>query len=117
MKTLFDPCPTGWRVPQSGAEGLSPWPADVLAQAEIIQPYPGLSGGYYLPAFPAAAVYGICGSRSVDRGFFMGGSQRAWWWTTTIQGTQIRTLSIYVSQIVNQTNPPGDGDPVRCIRE
>ena len=46
-KTLFDPCPAGWRVPQSGTEERSLWRSFTLDNATRNDPYPGNEAGFY----------------------------------------------------------------------
>ena len=119
-KTLFDPCPAGWRVPRGGTDIETPWPDDLLTQVVQIPSYPGVDGGYELPAYPVHTVLNICGGRSCANGKFLGNSERGWWWSASLTDAgnhHARTLSIYLSKAVNQTNPRGDCFSVRCVRE
>ncbi len=54
FKTIFDPCPAGWRVPQSGPDERTPWQSLTLENSTW-NPHENFQGGRYLPAFPTGS--------------------------------------------------------------
>ncbi|MDE6499692.1 MAG: hypothetical protein K2K83_03175 [Rikenella sp.] len=49
VKTLFDPCPSGWQLPKSGTteSGQNPWASFSVATATVNTPYPGINAGFF----------------------------------------------------------------------
>lgn len=131
VKTLFDPCPAGWRVPRGGKEKASPWYNFVL------EPNTGFGGGipnaveketashpdsgYHFYCFGTSGMtcwYPHSGFREPDGIVKYSGRASLLWTTTRMDETRMHDLYSYMSGVrcwggdVN-----GYGNSVRCVRE
>lgn len=116
-KTLFDPCPAGWRVPQGES---SPWNAFYNEIREYVSGYwyednPGVWWNVSV-AFGGPAWYPASGLRSRDRGTFSDIAQRGLYLTTT-GSTTPPYFNIEKTKAYMNTAYRTYGFSVRCIRE
>ena len=120
MKTLFDPCPTGWRVPQSGEGTHDPWSAlkietgNWATEAETTgwwQNIPAVNRG---PAWIPQAGYRIWYLGNIGMVHTEGNN-----WSSHLSPDRYWILRITSGSIDNGggCNYPAIGFPVRCIRE
>lgn len=132
VKTIYDPCPAGWKVPAGGPEGLWAKAAGldentVYSTYEIpweAEPYYGCN---YTGIFGSAPViwYPATGFRSRANGNITNQMMYAQYWSSTASGR--RSYSLY--QYVNGTSSLGGMSQmastadrayalaVRCVRE
>lgn len=119
VKTLFDPCPSGWRVPKSGIGEHSIWSAfsadngtwnGTVGQPESGYHYYGVSA-QGSPWYPASGFY----SPSADL------IEVGRWihnWSSTSEAGWSYSFRISSSVFTpNATNVHDHGFSVRCIRE
>lgn len=122
IKTLFDPCPTGWRVPLSGDKesGRSPWDTFTIDNG----PWEGL-GLHYGRHWDSPQVVGgpswfpCSGYRRYNTG---GNLDRAeaggFFWYSTVMGSNGRDTGFYIHIVYSTaTDPRAYGFSVRCVRE
>ena len=111
IKTLYDPCPNGYRIPKSGTYGnASDWIKS--------NPYSGLISGYMwsnddISFFPAS------GYRNASNGkFYAVGTNGYAWMSTPYNSTNGYYLDFRSSTVYpNYTNHRSFGFPTRCIKE
>ncbi|MCC8062643.1 MAG: hypothetical protein LIO68_05300 [Rikenellaceae bacterium] len=118
-KTLFDPCPAGWRVPKSGEGGRSPWQSLTLDNSAW-NPGDGYKGGRYLPGYPAERPAWIpaAGLRYYLKGMFQSVNTVGTQWPATRIGDQV--FNFYFGSAYIDLKTPNyfpNGYPVRCVRE
>ena len=133
VKTLFDPCPAGWRVPRSGAQELSPWSFFCVEQAAAGTPNAtapdfeeGAAAGFHFfsdPAHSATCWYPATGSRFGSTSEIVEAGRYGYWRSSTISPTK----TAYFLTIVPTTVFPFDDAistasrasalTVRCVRE
>lgn len=119
LKTLFDPCPAGWRVPLSGAESLRPWNSLTIANG----PWYGTTDNTDPSAgrmFQSGTVwYGATGGRSQRSGFLSWVCEWCHVWSSTLTPEQYWIFRFNFGQIDEggQTHAPAIGLSVRCVRE
>ncbi|MDE5944591.1 MAG: hypothetical protein K2G93_03280 [Rikenella sp.] len=122
-KTLFDPCPAGWRVPRSGTGLLSPWQALSTANSTWHDPAGTLQGRTWsdpTAIFGGSSVWypgrGIRRVETANIGYIDVG----YYWTSTIISTTPFRFR-FESQTVTPENTTCagicEGTMVRCVRE
>ena len=121
MKTLFDPCPAGWRVPASGAGSLSPWNAFTADNGPWINDL-DKSGRYFDQSVvlgPSAAWIPCPGVRaSESSGIISWTKADAHFWTSTPSGTYaFRFYSANTAVDPSNSIRRSRGNSVRCVRE
>ncbi|MGL5684138.1 MAG: fimbrillin family protein [Marinifilaceae bacterium] len=127
-KSIFDPCPPGWRLPINGtwsnfSDGNGTYPSNVT-----LQPLGSLTPNIliYQPLAGAAAVYPFAGMRDgstgdVIRNYKLSGV--TYWlgamWSSSMQNDNFGSAFIYTTNgadpSLERSNP--NGMPVRCIQE
>ncbi len=123
VKTLFDPCPAGWRVPRSGdkASGRSPWNAFNAENG----PWEGTqsTGGrkWSVPnVYGGSAWYAAAGWRRPEIGTIINVGKDGAYWTATYTGEQAFLL-FFTNYMTDPSNIGSTyrarGYPVRCVRE
>ncbi|MDR0657325.1 MAG: hypothetical protein LBG18_00035, partial [Mediterranea sp.] len=117
-KTIYDPCPAGWRVPFSGEGTSSPW-YGFGSQAFISDD----AGGYVLPVdnnggqytqsyWPAAGLRSRLPNSLISLG--AGGN----YWSATCRDTDVYDLAFNSSDFAsNHFYDRANGMPVRCVKE
>lgn len=105
-KTVYDPCPAGWKVPAS----------DVLYSMTVDFPWSNYGrtsnisggGGWY----PAA------GSRDPSSGGFYGVGKWGYYWSSTASGNKSRDMYFTSDDIITTSLPQrASGYPVRCVAD
>ena len=120
VKTLFDPCPAGWRVPRGGEEKLSPWQA--YTNTNTTWEGAGVDAGRRLPTVIANANSWCPGDgwRSGANAKQANMTQVSYFWTATAWETSAVRPSFderYVAPFGVAGTGRGNGYPIRCVRE
>lgn len=118
VKNLFDPCPTGWRVPCSGEGDLCPWAG--LTYANGPWQNNGITAGRAWTApliFGGTAWYGASGDRKLNGEVECLGLYASYWSTSTIDQAVHSFVFNLSNDSFNVTRPRSYGFPVRCVRE
>jgi hypothetical protein len=115
IKTVYDPCPTGWRVPahrdDSPTIANSPWYG-----------YTGISyteGNTAANNFGDNAIYPACGYRSYVNGPAVWEGEEGFYWTASTKNTV--ALGLFFSNtpyiVLSTPDRRASGFSVRCVRE
>ena len=109
-KTVYDPCPIGWRVPQQGVWGLTNFP---MGQSNTVwSTNAGMTWTGYGGWYPAA------GYRTDSSGALTNVAGGGLYWTATPSGTSANYLSINSSNLAIQyPTYRGGGFSIRCVAE
>jgi hypothetical protein len=118
-KSLYDPCPSGWRVPLNNNDGDSPWMGFTTDNSSW-----AISGGGRdwtasgLFDFQQYTAYPAAGCRVSTSGASTAGSSGGFYWSAVVDGTSGRHLYFNSTAV----NPIGSstrsyGFPVRCVQE
>lgn len=119
-KTVYDPCPTGWRVPQSGNGSSSPW----YSWEGTMQGYTSLgfwsNGWNWTDADYALGWYAAAGYRKYSNGKLTNTGKNGCYWSATAYNNYVYAftfngLSVYPSMTSNQYRSYGCA--VRCVKE
>lgn len=122
MKTLFDPCPAGWRVPKGGEGNLSPWSTFTVANG----PWNGSgvhpAGGHTwnsTVSFTTAAWYPALGYREGGSGVTreVGGNGYYWLSSTVSNIYGFSFCFSYAWLYPSHADSRVYGFTVRCLRE
>jgi hypothetical protein len=111
-KTIYDPCPAGWRVPFSGADAYSPWKGFRMQEFD-----PSDAAGYTLGS-PVQSYWPAAGRRDYATGALTNLGADGFYWSATFTGTYA-----YGQGFLNGDIHPSDvrnratGLSVRCVRE
>ncbi len=105
-KTVYDPCPAGWRV--APIEAFSDWNKDTFAWTSYGRSVPGITGSWYPATGNRLAITGALG--------YVGSNGS--YWSSAVSGTYGRSLNIYSSNVA-PANPNGRalGFAVRCVQD
>ena len=118
-KTIYDPCPPGWRVPDGGSSGV--WSKAVGSSRSFTRTYDSTNKGMnFSGKFGSASTiwYPASGYQSfVDGSLYSVGSLGYWWSCTPNVST-----AYYLIYIDGNVGPSGsgsraDGLSVRCLQE
>ena len=106
-KTIYDPCPVGWRVPYWAGGSTSPWNGLSTTGGSWNSGYTWSSIGYY----PAA------GTRTNNAGTLYRVGIIGYYWSATVYST----ISYYLYEISGSVGPTGyasraGGFSVRCVK-
>jgi len=130
-KTIYDPCPPGWRVPTSGAGSASPWYAgftpssgSYYTSTELGASWELSGGGYDFKGNTTKGVayhlgfYPATGCRYYDSGLFKDMESAGACWSASVVGIYGGDLHYNVTSVL----PLGNfirayGFPVRCCQE
>ncbi len=116
-KTVYDPCPYGWRVPTSGTTNASPWYGSASPYKTGVWVATGwnwTNAAYHLGWYPAQ------GRRFYNVGTFSYVGGRGYYWTATVSNTN--AYYFYFSSNSTQVYP-SNADyrayafGVRCVKE
>jgi uncharacterized protein (TIGR02145 family) len=114
MKSVYDPCPSGWRVPAnlSANDAGSPWKGFTDKNGGTF------SGGY---SWNANAKYPAAGSRQDKDGMFDGsaGSEGSYWSASPEAGGNNALYLYFYNGFVDiaYTSGRAYGYSVRCVKE
>jgi len=110
-KTIYDPCPNGYRIPESGTYNGFPKPS--VWSADLI------NGMIWHKDTPAATFVPASGCRGAGSGkFYAVGSNGYGWMSTPYSPTGGYYLDFHSSAVYpNNYNSRASGIPVRCIRD
>lgn len=111
IKTIYDPCPEGWKIPDDSTTGLwenwndtnFPWDYDISNIGRL------LTNGILYPA---------SGSRASRNGSISGVGANGYYWSSVIDSKQDKILTFY--NIATSLSPISDraaGFSVRCVKE
>ena len=120
VKTLFDPCPAGWRVAQSGTGNLSPWRAFTMDNGPWRDFGIGATGGREWTFSGTKIWYPACGLRHGNNGKTNNYGRYQWLWSSTPSEAAHNSYRFRYDEASVQPatgGVRGDGSPVRCIRE
>jgi len=109
-KTIYDPCPVGWRVPVF-SDTISPWAGfdtGIKSSFNVGFAWSNPNAGYY----PAS------GYRSAASGNFYNVGTHGYYWSASVNTTYAQNLYIYSGSVEPKSNGNrADGFPIRCCRE
>jgi hypothetical protein len=110
VKSIYDPCPVGWRVPIGGNDGASPW-YGLQPQAFTVGEFGGVDWG-------AMGIYPAAGCRHSYNGLFLYGGMYGAFWNASVRGYG-GCYMIFEKGLIHfelSTHRPF-GFSVRCVRE
>jgi len=111
-KTIFDPCPAGWRVPVF-KESVSPW--SMFTESAFTQ-YGSKLGRVY----NNEAYYPVAGTRDRSGGSFSSVGARGYYWSGTPESSNAYNLSFQFARSQPDTDRElsrAFGFSVRCVKE
>lgn len=119
-KTVYDPCPYGWRVPVSGSGTSSVWYKTKVTTttsnylvSSFTNGWSFVNAAYNLGWYPAA------GKRLYSSGTLSTVGTRGYYWSSSVSGTNVYSFSIRSSAIApsNLCLYRSEGYNVRCVKE
>ena len=113
-KTVYDPCPYGWRVPTSGSSSSSPWYSywGDWDTGNWSYGWNWTDSSYLLGWYPAV------GYRLYSGGTFSYVGSRGYYWTSTVSGTRAYDLYFRSSSCsTSNMDYRAYGEGVRCVKE
>lgn len=121
-KSIYDPCPYGWRVPDGGENGV--WAKALGSSSEITDfPYDASNFGYEFSAkFGAAGLIWYPGGHSRSSSYLSGaGDTGNYWSATPLNEDGGRSYSLRLMKtgrvLLTHYNNNGIGISVRCVKE
>ena len=111
VKTAYDPCPKGWRVPtlaEWNTLGTGSSNTDGKTFASGILTIPGVDGNLLLPA---------AGNRSYNNGSLNYQGSYAFYWSSSVSGTSVNRVDFSSATLNTNTCFRMDGASVRCVQE
>jgi hypothetical protein len=118
IKSIYDPCPSSWRVPEhvgnKGSETNSPW-KDLTTKKYS----PGDTGGATFSASGKETLYPAAGNRSGSGGSFDFGGANGYYWSASVNGNYGYDLDFYSNGTIAVAGyySRAYGFSVRCVRE
>ena len=108
-KSVYDPCPNGWRIPQNGAWGTT----------NIIMGTNGTSwSNYGMNRSNGKEFYPASGYRDVMNGSLMSVGISGYYWSRTPSNNSSYSLFFINGPISpNSSSGRGNGSSVRCVKE
>ena len=113
-KTIYDPCPLGWRVPDGGTRGV--WETSGFGSAV----YGSSNEGVFIDiSTPSTTCYPASGSRSYSSGMLYGIGDRGNYWSATPANNYAFCLRFSSSGNVGPADysERANGFSVRCLKE
>ena len=119
-KTIYDPCPQGWRVPDGGDNGV--WSAALGSSSSYSGTYDSTNAGMNISGkFGSASTiwYPASGYRRSDDGALYNVGSSGDCWSVTPSSNDAYSLSFYYNGYVGLTyyNNRAGGFSVRCLQE
>ena len=112
-KTIYDPCPYGWRVPDGGDDG-------VWVRADIQNNYSANKEGLsFITSTPSTTWYPACGYMDSRVGELMWTGTFSYYWSSASDGKNAYSLHLASSDGANPLYSVchGSGFSVRCFKE
>lgn len=112
IKTIYDPCPAGWKVPEGGGNG-------VWNKADFAKSSSGNSGWYITLSISESAFYPSSGYRDIDGRLYEVGVQGKWWSSTVINYRMMSCMTGYGNNSLSplSTYEPYHAIAIRCAKE
>ena len=122
-KTIYDPCPAGWRVPDGGSDGV--WAKAGFPSGTVIYSFNSSDSGMTFGAgiCSPATWYPAAGYRCEDNGgdIRYTGSHGNYWSVSPYGGDMVGISALYFDQggtvFTSHYSPSASGLPVRCMRD
>ena len=115
-KSIYDPCPAGWRVPDGGYDGV--WSKAGFDDTTGFDgsPYAGISFGI---SSPSTTWYPASGYRFEENGHLDFGGRYGYYWSASPSGNWAYSLFFneYGSVRPSDSECRASGQPVRCLQE
>lgn len=114
-KTVFDPCPVGWRVP-AFKNSNSPW--NELTEDDGNAVYDDYFWSYYFYGYDFSSLLGYypaAGYRS--NGGYLSSVGTGEYWTATVSSKKAYTLELNDGSVGSKTKYRATGQSVRCVKE
>ena len=113
-KTIYDPCPVGWRVPDGGNDGV--WSKAGFYSIAYDNADEGIS---FSVSFPITTWYPASGYRDLDGGALDAVGRYGYYWSVTSDLVNAYSLGLSEDGDVNpsKTNGRARGLGVRCFKE
>jgi uncharacterized protein (TIGR02145 family) len=114
-KTIYDPCPAGWRVPAGGSNGV--WNKAGFVNQSYDSYDKGMFFGYGISS--PATWYQAAGYRDLSDGSLLNVGIFGFYWSATPNGYDAYYLNISNYGYVEPTrsSPRARGQSIRCIQE
>ena len=119
-KSIYDPCPAGWRVPDGEFDGVWSTATSSSSSSTGRIPYDETNGGMNLSGkFGSASTiwYPGSGFRGYEDGRLHWVGEVGYYWSASPTSSNAYTLSISSYGISSYNNARTDGQSVRCIKE
>ena len=119
-KTIYDPCPSGWRIPDGGSNGV--WPKALGSQSDFTYTWDSVKAGMEFSGKLGSADciwYPAAGYRYMGSGAMVLVGTYGNYWSCSPLGNEISRFSIYYDGRVTQkmSIAPGFATSARCMRE
>lgn len=119
-KSIYDPCPAGWRVPDGGSSGV--WSKAVRSSSSFSYTYDASNEGInFSGKFGSASIiwYAAAGFRGSSDGCMCGVGYDGCYWSASPNRDNARALSFgkYGSAFPSYSYDRARGYSVRCIKE
>lgn len=116
VKTAYDPCPAGWRVPT-----LSEWKAIGAGNRDIVKEWDGAAKLIKIAGVEEGSplVLPAAGSRHYSSGASNDRGSYGYYWSASAPSGNIGASRVYFNNATlnTSTNPRGYGYSVRCVQE
>lgn len=118
MKTVYDPCPVGWKVPDGDTNGV--WKVDTLTSIFAVK---DLVGGYLKTDGQSNIFFPATGYRNTSNGSITGTTSVGYYWTSTTDTQFANTSSlsfVFASPTFSNYSigwGRSHGFSVRCVKE
>ena len=117
-KTIYDPCPSGWRVPDGGSKGI--WSKALGSSSYFDYGYSNTNEGMnFSGKFGSASTiwYPASGSRNCDYGSLHNVGDFGHFWSASHGSSGADGLYFYSNGFVDPSEGLVGGLAVRCVRE